>query len=78
MTPHLEGVTLTELLAENNGYLPEKTIKFISAQIVIALNDLHRKGITYRILNPDNVFIEDDGFIKLFNFEQAKQLTEND
>ena len=78
MMPQLEGITLTKLLSQNNGHLPESAIKFIATQIVLALSDLHRKGIMYRILSTDSVFVESDGFIKLHNFEHARRLADTE
>ena len=68
MTPHVKGITLTELLKENGGHIQEGAIKFITAQITLAIGDLHSKGIVFRNLTADNIIVERDGFIKLVDF----------
>ena len=56
--PHIQGTVLSEILRENNGRLPEPTIKFYAAQIILAVGDLHEKGIMHRNLSAENVIIE--------------------
>ena len=49
-------------------FFPEDLVKFYTAQIAIALQDLHDLGFAYRDLKPENVLIDEDGYIKLCDF----------
>ena len=50
------------------GRFPEDTVKFYIAQIVLALEVLHKMRIMHRDLKPENVLICEDGYIKLADF----------
>lgn len=60
------------MISETRGAFSEAKAKFITAQILIAISDLHRKNIIYRDLKPDNVVIDNDGNCKLIDFGMAK------
>lgn len=53
---------------ENVGYFDQKTAQFYLAQIVLALEYLHKNGIIHRDMKPDNILIDADGHIKLTDF----------
>ena len=46
----------------------------IAAQIVLALGTLHKHGYIYRDLRPENILLEESGFIKLSDFGISKNL----
>jgi len=75
--PHIQGTVLTEMLRENNGRLPEDCVKWFAAQIVLAIGDLHSKGIMHRNLTAENILIESDGYIKIIDFSYAKMLEDD-
>lgn len=56
----------------------EPTVKFIGAQIVLALGYLHGRGIVHRDLKPENVLMDYDGYISLADFGLAKFLQPRD
>ena len=58
--------------------LDEKLGKFYVAQIVLVLEYLHKNGIVYRDLKPENVLIDERGYIKLGDFGFAKNLKQLD
>lgn len=52
----------------------ESLAKFYIASLVLALEYLHDNNIVYRDLKPENVFVDETGFIKLGDFGFAKML----
>ncbi len=59
----IKGRTLKDNLKEKK--FSEKEIKEIIKQIMAALDVLHREGIIHRDVKPENIFITEEGKIKL-------------
>ena len=54
--------------------IDESLACFYVAQLVLVLGYLHKTGIVYRDLKPENVLVDAHGFIKLGDFGFAKEL----
>ena len=50
----------------------EKTRKYI-AEIILAVESLHDRGIMYRDLKPENVVLDAQGHVKLADFGLSKE-----
>ncbi|KFO37882.1 protein kinase C iota type-like [Fukomys damarensis] len=53
--------------------LPEEHARFYSAEIGLAFNYLHQKGILYRNLKLDNILLDSEGHIKLTDYCICKE-----
>ena len=67
VTPFMKGGDLYHKL-KIDGFFSEDLVRFYASQIAIALEHLHESGIAYRDLKPENVLIDEDGYIKLCDF----------
>jgi serine/threonine protein kinase len=66
----LEGETLRDRL--RNGALSSRKAQEFALQIANGLAAAHTKGIVHRDLKPDNIFITNDGHLKILDFGLAK------
>jgi serine/threonine protein kinase len=66
----LEGQTLRQRIS-GTTLPPRKTIDY-ALQIAHGLAAAHEKGIVHRDLKPDNLFITNDGRVKILDFGLAK------
>lgn len=55
-----------------NEKLPEHQTRLLMAEIVLAVEELHRRNIIHRDLKPDNILIGEDGHIKITDFGLSK------
>jgi len=55
------------------GCFSETQVRFYAAQIVLALEYLHEKGIVIRDLKPENILLMRNGYIKITDFGLSKQ-----
>ncbi|GMI04854.1 hypothetical protein TrLO_g15116 [Triparma laevis f. longispina] len=53
--------------------MPEHMARFYTAEITLALEELHRNGIVYRDLKPENILLDEIGHVKLADFGLAKE-----
>lgn len=75
--PFLSGGELFQHLRKARRFDEEKA-RFYGAQIGLALDYLHQNGILYRDLKPENVLLDELGYLKLADFGMAKKLNQNE
>ena len=66
------GDLFTLLKVENN--LSLEKAQFYAGQIVFVLDYLHSKNIVHRNLKPENILINKNGYIKVADFQLAKEI----
>lgn len=59
---------------KNDQIFPEQRAKFYVGIVAMALGHLHSKNIIYRDLKPENVLMDEKGFVYLTDFGMAKEL----
>jgi len=74
VTELLHGQDLARLLREHSGGLPVSQALSIGVEIAAALAYAHGEGIVHRDLKPLNIFIQDDGPVKVCDFGIAPDL----
>ena len=58
---------------DQHQYFEENLARFIAAELILAMEHVHNKGVLYRDLKPENIMIDSDGHIRLGDFGLAKQ-----
>ncbi|MER7970631.1 serine/threonine-protein kinase [Streptomyces sp. NPDC096080] len=60
-TDYVAGPSLRQVVAHDNGPLPEYSVRTLAAGLAHALRDIHGAGIVHRDLKPSNVLVTIDG-----------------
>lgn len=72
------GGDLSDYL-EAEDYFSEERARLYVAEIILAIEDLHSRGIIFRDLKPDNIVLDRTGHCKLTDFGLSKEgLVENE
>jgi hypothetical protein len=67
-----EGRTLAQYLEARNGFLPEEETLLIMEQVADGLSAVHEEGILHRDIDPNNVYLADNGTVVLLDFGAAR------
>ena len=57
-------------------FFEESEVKFIALQLTLALGYIHQQGIIFRDLNPDNIVVDKEGYLKLIDFNLSTVVAE--
>lgn len=74
VTEYLPGGNFQRQL-QTHGHFSEKIVRFYSAELILALEYLHKNNIIYRDLKPENMMLDRDGHLKLVDFGLAKRFS---
>ena len=69
----LEGETMGKRLGKNEKLTMEETLNMMMP-IISALKEIHKTGLIHRDIAPDNIFLLDDGEVKLLDFGSARYI----
>lgn len=65
--PYLEGGSLADLI-QKQRYIEPAHAGTVAAQVAVALDYAHRRGVVHRDVKPDNVLFDEDGNAALTDF----------
>ena len=68
---YLPGGDFMNLLIKKD-ILPEDEAKFYTAELILAIENIHKLDCIHRDIKPDNILIDKNGHIKLSDFGLAK------
>ncbi len=69
---YIEGTSFDEYLKQKGGKISCEEAKGILIPVMEALAVVHSKGIVHRDVTPDNIYITNDGTVKLLDFGAAR------
>lgn len=69
---YVTGMDLSKFLKQRGGRISWKELKPILYQVVSALKRVHERGKIHCDISPDNIFLMDNGQVKLLDFGAAK------
>ncbi|RYG66653.1 cyclic nucleotide-binding domain-containing protein, partial [archaeon] len=55
------------------GGFEMSAVKFYAANVILAFKHIHNRGIAYRDLKPENLLIDNRGYVKMIDFGFAKK-----
>ncbi len=72
---YVEGMTLTEFLKKNGGYLSWEDTKQLFMPLLSCINAIHTSEIIHRGISPDTILVDRSGNLKLTSFDIAPART---
>jgi len=63
---------------KNERRFQEPRARFYTAEILMALGELHRNKIIYRDLKPENILLDNQGHVRLTDFGLSKRYTDGE
>ena len=67
---YIEGILLEDYIEQNEKLSVKDTLNIIRP-VISAVKKIHASGIIHRDISPDNIFITENGDVKLFDFGTA-------
>jgi cGMP-dependent protein kinase len=74
LSEYVNGLDLFDVLRKMDN-VKDSEAKFFVASLLLVLEHMHERNIVYRDLKPENVMVDEHGYLKLIDFGTAKILT---
>lgn len=71
---YLEGMDVKEILKRRGGRMDYEWSRRVMLTVLHTLRDIHKRGVLHRDIAPDNIFVTNEGVIKLIDFGAAKSI----
>lgn len=72
----IEGQSVQEIMAKGEKIGTEKACAIVD-QVLVALTEVHRRGIVHAAISPSNIFIDNQGLVKLADFVIEGEIKES-
>lgn len=69
---YLEGMDVKTILKKSGDKKDYEWCRRVALTVLHTLRDIHKRGVLHRDIAPDNIFVTDEGVIKLIDFGAAK------
>ena len=73
---YVHGSTLLQLTKERGGRIEPHELLPLIEPVVLALSELHARGLVHRDISPDNILIGENGSARLIDFGCAREGTD--
>lgn len=74
---YLDGQNLKQMADGFGGRIPANILIPVLEPLVKALGEIHEKGMIHRDLSPDNIMMLEDGTVRLIDFGNSRDTTNN-
>ncbi len=74
---YLDGKNLKQMADGFGGRIPADVLIPVLSPVILALQQVHEKGMIHRDISPDNIMMLSDGSVRLIDFGNARDTTEN-
>lgn len=74
---YLDGRNLKQMLDGFGGRIPADVLLPVMSPVIFALRKVHERGLIHRDLSPDNIMMLEDGSVRLIDFGNARDTSDN-
>lgn len=73
---YLEGMDVRTILKKSGGKRDYEWCRRVILTVLYTLREVHKRGVLHRDIAPDNIFVTNEGVVKLIDFGAAKHASE--
>lgn len=74
---YLDGKNLKQMAVGFGGRIPAEVLLPAVSPVISALRQVHAKGLIHRDISPDNIMMLSDGSVRLIDFGNARDTTDD-